>query len=102
MKIKKNTGYHLLAFCIGALAPLPLLIGFQNSDDPDARRKRIPEPVRHLRSNDEAGHSTNDLPVQPSKPQDEGQDFTHNTESRYAEDVSLFLEGRQSVADPGS
>ena len=102
MKITKRAGYHILAFIIGAVAPLPLLIGFQQRSDQDSHRERIPENTRQLRLDGEVELPANDSSDPPSKPQDGEQDFTHNTISRYAEDVSLFLDGRQSVADPGS
>jgi len=45
--VRKRIGYHVLAFCLGALAPLPIIVTFdrnsgmdgQMSPDPDSRQR---------------------------------------------------------------
>ncbi len=44
--VRKRIGYHILAFCLGALAPLPFIKAVDDVPETDTRNSQYPDSER--------------------------------------------------------
>ena len=76
--VRKRIGYHILAFCLGAMAPLPFITAVDDAPETDARNSQYPDSdqirewdagaVRYVESRD----------VSASNSQDDRLHYLHN------------------------
>ena len=102
MKSNRKVGFHIIAFCLGALAPLPLLMAVGGADGRAERTVRSIECHRHPGSTTAMYLYPLHSPIVTPNPQDVGWHFIHTVPERYVLVDSTFPEERESVADPGS
>ncbi len=102
VKITRKVGLHVMAFSLGALAPLPLLRAIDRTAGPTDQATQAFEC--HGRTGSATAIYLYPLhsPALPFIRQDVGEHFIHNVPERYMLVDSTVLEEGASFADPGS